>query len=163
MLSIATKNKSTDLIELLLDFYLNTKVFPGDTPLLLAVKNNDLEEIRIFLELGAYPFFKNNVTFMLMRAFIVAQILAHKSFEINKIDANGNTLISYAIENYNYNGLRLLIDKNADITIQNNVGDTALHIAAYRGDIGVVKSVFRQSYKYPFISLHLQVIPNFRG
>jgi ankyrin repeat protein len=61
---------------------------------------------------------------------------------INARDSGGSTPLLLASEGHNFKGgsvLRLLLERGADINVQNHFGRTPLHRASFRGALGVVR------------------------
>jgi len=67
------------------------------------------------------------------------ELAINKGFDVNKEDANGNTLLIMAAQQVNVSLCEMLLKRGADVNHQNANGNTALHYAmAYdlSGDVG---------------------------
>ena len=52
------------------------------------------------------------------------------NIRINDADENGDTALMYAVQNNNIELVRLLLENGADVNIENEQAETALHYAA---------------------------------
>ncbi|CAE8588614.1 unnamed protein product [Polarella glacialis] len=88
----------------------------GTTPLMLASHNNDVSEIRGYVENGA---------------------------DINGQDAYGWTAVRYAVRSRNYEAVEALIEMGANLNLQSNTGRTPLMSAAANGCSNMVKLLLK--------------------
>jgi hypothetical protein len=111
------KEKNLASMKLLLDskvVNINSTNQNGETPLFLAIKNDDMKQVSLLLE---------------------------KKVNVNgKISCPGLGIITplIAVVNFTYNNtdmLKLLLDYDADINDQDNAGFTALHVAISRSAV----------------------------
>lgn len=116
----------------------------GNTPLLTAVKNNDLPCVKALLtagvdlngpdKLGNTPLYyatQNNYLDCL-RALLTA------GANVNVPDEFGKTPLHYATQNKYLNGVIALLNANADVNLTDNDGNTSLHEAAENGDADIL-------------------------
>ncbi len=110
-LLVATYHRDTEVIKILLEAGANTNLIneQGQTALINAVMNEDLEMVKMLLDAGA---------------------------DINqrgggKSKLNGHTPLMLSAGLNIFEGVQLLLEKGADVTLTNEDGWTALHHAAH--------------------------------
>ena len=138
----------------------------GDTPLMRAAYNGDLEAVKKLVAQGANVNETNRLganalwmaagatpttDFMhadpatidkairrMARQTLVLKFLLDHGAEVNSASTNGSTPLTAAIDNLNRMSVKLLIDHGADVNANAN-GETPLTDAARRGDDKTVK------------------------
>ncbi|MBN8828950.1 MAG: ankyrin repeat domain-containing protein [Sphingobacteriia bacterium] len=97
---------------------------------------------------------------------LISQNVELKSF---KIDYQLKIPLFTAIRKGNLKVIKLLLDKGADINIQDDSGNTALHIAVYENNPGIMKFLLDRGAN-PYISnsdsaapIHLAIDKNYQG
>ncbi len=119
--------------------------------LISAIKNSDVESVRLLLENGAdisacgeYGMNALHLASKYARTtHLIDVILETGKFDINAADNYGRTPLHYAIMGTNSDiNARHLIRKGADPTIANREGNTPFHLAAFRGkEIETIKLI----------------------
>lgn len=111
----------------------------GNTPLLLALKNNHLEIASILISIGAYVNFIDefgntplSIATQMNNAEIV-NLLIGSGADVNIPDINGNTPLFVAVSNGNLILAQILIESGADVNIPDMHGRTPLSIAINNG------------------------------
>ena len=105
----------------------------GATPYVVAAKSSDFELMRVLLASGADPLAKTkNGTTALMAAAGVA---------LTRVNEDGGTNAD-AVE-----AVKIVLDAGADVNAVNDVGDTALHGAAFRGENAIVELLVNHGAK----------------
>ncbi|MCH2398894.1 MAG: ankyrin repeat domain-containing protein, partial [Pirellulales bacterium] len=110
----------------------------GATALMLAAKAADVEVMRLLLEHGADPSIhtEDNITPLMAAAGI--------SWASNQDRASEAQVLE---------SVRLLVEKTgADVNFVSDVGETAMHAAAYRGANNVVQYLFDQGAQLDVIA-----------
>ena len=110
----------------------------GATALMLAAKAADVEVMRLLLEYGADPsiYTEDNITPLMAAAGI--------SWASNQDRASEAQVLE---------SVRLLVEKTgADVNFVSDVGETAMHAAAYRGANNVVQYLFDQGAQLDVIA-----------
>lgn len=135
----------------------------GDTPLHAAARNNHADIIRLLLDKGANPDIANNND-------QTALDLARQSYqkaaaaELQRASLGRGLLI--AIEQNNQKLIRELLEGGADPVYRNKQGDTALHLAASKGQAELVSLLLEYTSQHSptngqYTPLHLAVIHGF--
>jgi hypothetical protein len=73
---------------------------------------------------------------------VVRKLIEYGAVDINARDSGGSTPLLLASEGHNFEEgfvLHLLLERGADINVQNHFGRTPLHRASFRGALGVVR------------------------
>ncbi len=110
----------------------------GATPFLLAAKSADVEVMRLLLAHGADPTIgtDQNITPLMAAAGIAWASNQDRASEIQVLDA-----------------VKLLVDEwGADVNVISDLGETAMHAAAYRGANSVVQYLFDQGAKLDVVA-----------
>ena len=140
-LIIATILKNDNIVKDLLEAGadVNKKDSIGSTSLLRNIFNwNDII-FKDLLEAGADPNIKNKngdsviTPKTLTKPIIIDNMLEH-GLDINMRDKYGSTILMLAIWYQQYDTINLLLKKDADITLKNNDGETAMSIAELLGN-----------------------------
>jgi ankyrin repeat protein len=92
----------------------NQKTTSGDTPLLLAARNNNLEVVKLLIKRGA---------------------------DVNYQDKDARTALEFAFQGQNHAIAQLLMDKGAAVTSQSGLGLNELHWAVKQNDIEMVTKI----------------------
>lgn len=80
----------------------NTQMKNGETPLMLAVKNNNIEVVKLLISKGA---------------------------DVNAIDEFGRSALFFAVSKDNIAIAKILINNGADVNIESKLNQTALMLA----------------------------------
>ncbi len=133
-----------DIVNLLLDQQIiidvNLANVYGNTPLILAVRDNNMEIIEKLIEKGAKVDQKNrNEVTALMVAVNnnytdKAKFLLDHGADINTRDSDGESALIMAINRGNLPMIRWLVKEGADVNVVNRRGKGALFLAAYRDE-----------------------------
>lgn len=102
--------KTQELLDLGLDP--NLKNIANDTPLIIGVRNNNIEVVKYLLMAGA---------------------------EIEAVDNNKNTPLILAAQNGNVEICKVLMNSGAKLNARNDNSDTVLTLAIKKGDLNYVK------------------------
>lgn len=103
-----------------------------------AAANGDIATLRNLLKLNFWiDFYSKDRTTALIKASMSGQVkvidlLVSKGADVNHQDANGNTALHHLVKVTNKNveeGVKRLLEADADINLKNNKGETALDIA----------------------------------
>ncbi|WP_341808555.1 ankyrin repeat domain-containing protein [Wolbachia endosymbiont (group E) of Neria commutata] len=71
----------------------------------------------------------------------IQELLANSFHGINEQDESGETVLHLAARFSDYERVKLLIEKGADVNAKNNEGKTPLHSAALSGKVGSVSAM----------------------
>ena len=83
----------------------------------------------------------------------IMQVLAEKGINIMNTDKEGNNVLHTAARNPDrYNVLEMLIKSRFPLDLPNEQGDTALHIAAQRGNLPHIKALVKQGANYDLLN-----------
>lgn len=168
------KSKSKEFKKVVLKKKLSKKMRGGGmTPLMIAVKNGELEKVKRLIEIEGADINKededNKMTalhFGCLRGYLnIVKLLIDNDVSINSIDNGGNTPLHYASKGGYLEIVKLLIDKNADINLMNRHSQTPLILAAEKNNEKnkeVVKYLinkgakmfYRDIAKYNFVELN---------
>ena len=110
----------------------NIKNIKGDTPLHIAIKNQNTEIIELLIRKRAKLNVKNNkgkTPLHLARQSEIVKLLIEKGADVNAKDREGKTPL-FMRSGLNTN--KFLIEKGADVNIRDNKGMTPLHYAIQR-------------------------------
>ena len=158
-LHIAAVVGQVDIVKDILTFHssediLNAKGGSSQaTPLVYAADRSHADVVHLLLEADADPtIFENDgdnalhIAAMTGQVDIVKDILRlHSSKDL--LNARGGksraTALAYAINGSHVNIAQMLLDAGADPCIPTNTGDSALHLAAGRGLVNIVRSILR--------------------
>jgi len=78
---------------------------------------------------------------------LMQSLLNKPSFNINELDANGDSALHIAAVAGHTDVVSILLDKNIDINMQNKEGRTPLHMSALSGQLAIVKQLFEGGAK----------------
>lgn len=147
----AVVNGDTQTLQLMLEKGgdVNKPSLDGDSSLIYAVRNGNLDIVRLLLETGANRDYKNPYSGMtaLMEAVAagnnqIVEYLIDKGVDIGQRDKNGNTLLMLAARRSRLAEVMYLAELGLETYAQNNLGDTALHLAL--GDLK--NNLYTQEY-----------------
>jgi len=144
---IIFKSKIVNLIKQGADVnFMNRK---GETPLSLIVQSPYYEVTKEIINAGAYVHYKDEEKVSLLHIAVKSSqpeqviLLINKSVDMNAQDINGFTALMYISEDrsdyYQLKALQILLKRGANINIQNDWGETALHRAVFFNNYPVVK------------------------
>jgi ankyrin repeat protein len=110
----------------------NASLTPGSTPLMKAATTSDVELVKILLDAGADPNLTtdNHTTPLMMAAGL-----------------NWRDIGSLGTDEESLEVIRLLMARGADVNAFNDDGQTALHGAAQRGSLPVIRFLLDQNAK----------------
>ncbi|MDD5483946.1 MAG: ankyrin repeat domain-containing protein [Kiritimatiellae bacterium] len=140
----AAHNGRLDIIKFLVDkgADINTKNKIGTTPLVLAVRTDNLvvDVVKFLIDKGAdvnvrdYKFGWTPLILAVGRGRLdIAQLLVENGADTNTMDGDGMTPLMKAAKNDDLDAVKYLIAKGADINAKSNFGTTALHLCTYHG------------------------------
>ena len=138
-----------DILQLLIEngADINAKDNQGNSPIYIAVKNNEIRILRILIEKGADINAKNNLgqsplhLAVELNNFNYTQVLILSHADINTLDANRNSPIHIAIKNGNIEIMKYLIRIRADLNIRNSDGLTPFEIALQNENIYIMQYI----------------------
>jgi len=131
-------------------FYANDK---GQTPLMFAAQQGNLEIVKVLIAEGANI---NAVDVEGCTALMytasgghfpkIIKYLIEKGAKINARDKKGNTALHFAAMRGNADAASALLKRNADVTIKNNEGKSALDLAKENKFDAIVKLITTKEY-----------------
>ena len=131
--------------------YLNTKDIEGTSPILYAAYRGNIQIIEILIEKGAdYHDTTNkqlNVIHMASQGDNPNVIIYFKdkyNMSILDVDINGNTPLHWACYNCADHSVNYLLAYMNNINIQNNIGQTPLHIAIFTERVRIIKKLINR-------------------
>lgn len=131
--------------------YLNTKDIEGTSPILYAAYRGNIKIIEILIEKGAdYHDTTNkklNVIHMASQGDNPNVIIYFKdkyNMSILDVDINGNTPLHWACYNCADHSVNYLLAYMNNINIQNNIGQTPLHIAIFTERVRIIKKLINR-------------------
>jgi ankyrin repeat protein len=115
--------------------------------LFLAVDANNYGKVILLALDGADPNVQNeedgktplHISALRGNMQMIEFLLDHPAIDVNTRDDAGSTAIYCAMENRQYDVVKLLLEKKADSHIGNNTGRNVLHVAAEQGNKALVK------------------------
>lgn len=69
--------------------------------------------------------------------------LVDQGMDVNSVDAAGNTLLMQAVQRENADLLGLLLQRRARLNTRNRNGETALSLAAFKGNLAIVQRLVK--------------------
>jgi len=122
----------------------NTTSLQGVTPLLWAVKHNNLQMSQFLLSKNANPNIVSSECGPLHEAVIkhnvqLVDLLIEKKANINLPGEGGKTALIYAILESHFDMIDLLLKKGADMKAKTLSGANALHFVVMNGDRALVE------------------------
>ena len=119
----------------------NAQNFVGDTALMYAVRDGDVEMVELLLEKGAKINAQNFVGDTgLMNAVRdgdveMVELLLEKGAKINAQNFIGDTALMYAVWDDNVGMVELLLEKGADVNIKNKGNETVWELTHDKPEI----------------------------
>jgi len=116
----------------------------ASTPLHYACREGNIEAVNFLIEHGAdlnkenkystiYPIFEAINSNNTENRFLIIKSLINNGADINKIDAFGNTLLYYAVEQEDIKLIKFLIQSGCDINkVERDDKDSVLHYAYFQ-------------------------------
>jgi len=130
-----------EIQELLNQCYINVNIkdHSGNTPLTLAIKNNNPKIVKMLLDAHANPDIQDSLdeTPLILAVkkndLEIVQMLLYANVELNMRDSTSrSTALIWAVTKNNPEIVRILLNAGADRTFKNSYGKTALDIAQHR-------------------------------
>jgi len=145
-LSIAAKNGNKEIVKLLIEKGAKIDVQINMYPILIwAIKNDDIELANLLIEKGADVNAKDDIfgdTPLSMAAEKgnkeIVKLLIEKGAKID-VRIDRDPILIWAIKNDDIELAKLLIDRDANVNVQDNYGNTPLSMAAEKGNKEIVK------------------------
>ncbi len=148
-LHVAAANNSMDAVEVILtrgvDIDINVTTPCGVTPLQVAVSEGHLETIQVLTKHGADLSLRAEDGSSALVAAGCAEkldaVLALLKCDVNVNDANlnGESILHYAVLDGEAGLVRRVLHLGGDPSISSRRGGTALHLAAHKGNVEIVK------------------------
>ena len=118
------------------------------TPLMLAIKKNKFEFVKILVEHGAHIHYINNEHNALMYACLfkrteICSYLILKGADVNIESQSGWSALLIAVNKNELNIVRLLIANDAHINHQNKFGTTPLMVASQRNHTSLIRELLQ--------------------
>jgi len=143
----ASYSEDSTMLKLLLDAGGDPNArfgFMLDTPILMAVRHDNIKSLVMLLERGADPNLADKFGYTPL-IFVVTgnstemtSLLIEHGADIDATDINGFTALMYACQSGKINNVRFLLEKGADISIKDIYGLNAKAIAKKKGYINIV-------------------------
>ncbi|KAL4640084.1 ankyrin repeat domain-containing protein 22 [Arapaima gigas] len=138
----------------------------GDTPIIAACRRGNLQTVKYLLEQNADVSIRNKKertclhyaarrTFTVLdslmiilekqrRTVTLMRLILNSNVDIDAVDYEGNTALHYACQRKSDHLIRLLLEKNADMSIKNRDNETPLDIAKrlkFRKTVNILKKL----------------------
>ncbi|WP_296706716.1 ankyrin repeat domain-containing protein [Treponema sp. UBA7570] len=110
----------------------------GDTPLLVAVKNDNIESAKILIQMGANIFAKDASENSALQLALAKNelwyevMITEKTGQIRAI--NGDSIVHYFVRTDDEKAIDFCIKKQLPLSVKNNEGDTPLSLCYKRAD-----------------------------
>ncbi|XP_023265917.1 histone-lysine N-methyltransferase EHMT2-like [Seriola lalandi dorsalis] len=131
------------------------------TPLLEAIINNHFEVARYLVQNGAcvYHVEEDGYTGLhhaakLGSLEIVSMLLETGQVDVNAQDSGGWTPIIWAAEHKHVDVIRALLNRGADVTINDKELNVCLHWAAYAGNVDIAELVLNAGCSLASVNMH---------
>lgn len=131
------------------------------TPLLEAIINNHIEVARYLIQNGAcvYHTEEDGYTGLhhaakLGNLEIVSMLLETGQVDVNAQDSGGWTPIIWAAEHKHVDVIKVLLNRGADVTINDKELNVCLHWAAYAGNVDIAELVLNAGCSLASVNMH---------
>uniref|UniRef100_A0A4W6EN57 Euchromatic histone-lysine N-methyltransferase 2 n=1 Tax=Lates calcarifer TaxID=8187 RepID=A0A4W6EN57_LATCA len=131
------------------------------TPLLEAIINNHIEVARYLIQNGAcvYHVEEDGYTGLhhaakLGNLEIVNMLLETGQVDVNAQDSGGWTPIIWAAEHKHVDVIKALLNRGADVTINDKELNVCLHWAAYAGNVDIAELVLNSGCSLASVNMH---------
>lgn len=110
----------------------------GDTPLLVAVKNDNIESAKVLIQMGANIFAKDAAENSALQLALAKNelwyevMITEKTGQIRAI--NGDSIVHYFVRTDDEKAIDFCIKKQLPLSVENNEGDTPLSLCYKRAD-----------------------------
>ena len=110
----------------------------GDTPLLVAVKNDNIESAKVLIQMGANIFAKDAAENSALQLALAKNelwyevMITEKTGQIRAI--NGDSIVHYFVRTDDEKAIDFCIKKQLPLSVKNNEGDTPLSLCYKRAD-----------------------------
>lgn len=147
----------------------NTKNDDGDTALMLACEESQLNIVKELIKANANPNIKNKKSvyaLLLIESFdILAELLVIPNIDVNAQDYDGNTLLHNCLssdfstdsllQEYIFDNPELLLkNPNTDLNIKNNNGDTILMFAIQNESLKFIEFLLAENVNINIQNIH---------
>ncbi len=150
LLSIACMRNDILMIKSLLKFLPDTNIKTNDgfSPLMFAIKNNNLETVKLLIENGANVNDQKGIGSSLMYAcsygfYEIIDLLISNNAKLNTVDGDKNNLLMIASKEGYLKIAKYLIGKNINVNEVNKIGNNALMFAILSNNIDIVKLLIK--------------------
>uniref|UniRef100_A0A669DCV9 Euchromatic histone-lysine N-methyltransferase 2 n=1 Tax=Oreochromis niloticus TaxID=8128 RepID=A0A669DCV9_ORENI len=129
------------------------------TPLLEAIINNHVEVARYLVQNGACVYHIDGYTGLhhaakLGNLEIVNMLLETGQVDVNAQDSGGWTPIIWAAEHKHVDVIKALLNRGADVTINDKELNVCLHWAAYAGNVDIAELVLNAGCSLSSVNVH---------
>uniref|UniRef100_A0A4W6EPB2 Euchromatic histone-lysine N-methyltransferase 2 n=1 Tax=Lates calcarifer TaxID=8187 RepID=A0A4W6EPB2_LATCA len=129
------------------------------TPLLEAIINNHIEVARYLIQNGACVYHEDGYTGLhhaakLGNLEIVNMLLETGQVDVNAQDSGGWTPIIWAAEHKHVDVIKALLNRGADVTINDKELNVCLHWAAYAGNVDIAELVLNSGCSLASVNMH---------
>ena len=144
--AIITRNKEL-IIEYATDEYINIPDIHGNTPLMTACLMNDTDTIQILLSFKSCAVNLRNLwgqsvlSCANIHPNLIEILLERDDVNIDITDRSGMTTLMKCVVSYNKKLLNALMGRNANVNIQDNDGQSALHIAVRINNVDFIEAL----------------------
>uniref|UniRef100_A0A672II97 Euchromatic histone-lysine N-methyltransferase 2 n=1 Tax=Salarias fasciatus TaxID=181472 RepID=A0A672II97_SALFA len=129
------------------------------TPLLEAIINNHIEVARYLIQNGACVYHTDGYTGLHHAAKLgnletVNMLLETGQVDVNAQDSGGWTPIIWAAEHKHVDVIKSLLNRGADVTINDKELNVCLHWAAYAGNVDIAELVLNAGCSLASVNVH---------
>uniref|UniRef100_A0AAQ6A0E7 Euchromatic histone-lysine N-methyltransferase 2 n=1 Tax=Amphiprion ocellaris TaxID=80972 RepID=A0AAQ6A0E7_AMPOC len=129
------------------------------TPLLEAIINNHIEVARYLIQNGACVYHIDGYTGLhhaakLGNLEIVGMLLETGQVDVNAQDSGGWTPIIWAAEHKHVDVIKSLLNRGADVSINDKELNVCLHWAAYAGNVDIAELVLNAGCSLASVNVH---------
>ncbi|XP_071115840.1 serine/threonine-protein phosphatase 6 regulatory ankyrin repeat subunit B-like [Haliotis cracherodii] len=106
-----------------------------------VLQKQELSQVHVIEELACCIRLRDTKSFLYLRQQLLGQqgLQRDITYTPNYTDADGNSLLMMAVDRNNANMVNILLEDDADCFIKNKSGNSALHLACFRGCTDIVK------------------------